>query len=48
VLAKNVEKGTNIFPKSKSPGQDGIPPIILKHFATEIAPILQIIFSQSM
>ena len=33
---------------SKSPGPDGISPIILKCCAAEIAPVLQIIFSQSM
>jgi len=33
---------------NKSPGPDEIPSVVLKHCAAEIAPILQIIFTQSM
>ena len=33
---------------NKSPGPDGIHPIILKHCASELAPILKVIFTQSL
>ena len=32
----------------KSPGPDGIHPTILKHCASELAPVLQVIFTQSL
>ena len=32
----------------KSPGPDKIHPLILKHCASELAPVLQVIFSQSL
>ena len=33
---------------NKSPGPDGIPPVVLKTCALEFAPILQVIFTQSI
>ena len=33
---------------NKSPGPDGIHPIILKHCASELAPILKVMFTQSL
>jgi len=33
---------------TKSPGPDAIPSIVLRHCAAQIAPILQVIFTQSM
>ena len=33
---------------TKSPGPDAIPSIVLTHCAAQIAPILQVIFTQSM
>ena len=32
----------------KSPGPDKIDPLVLKHCASELAPVLQVIFSQSL
>ena len=32
----------------KSPGPDKIHPLVLKHCASELAPVLQVIFSQSL
>ena len=33
---------------NKSPGPDGIHPLVLKHCSYEFAPILKVIFTQSL
>ena len=33
---------------NKSPGPDGIHPLVLKHCSHELAPILKVIFTQSL
>ena len=40
--------GSNTLKTNKCPGPNGLHPVVLKHCATELAPVLELVFTQSL